>query len=248
MNARTQTLFHFTKSLDVLLRILEEGFWPQYSLEDLTWLNNPKAVPRIAWPMVSFCDIPISRLREHIGTYGNYGIGVCRQQWTAAGLNPILYVSPDSLLRDFLSELLLESQHTSDRRKRTAGMVLLAHCKPLKGTSEIDGTTRTTDYYSECEWRFIPWVEVVGGEKNYSFFLKEDQFRDKGILATANDERRRDQMLRVWPDAVRYLLVRTREEVPKVMNFIDSKIVHPKLVKDMLKTRIIVWEEISGDL
>jgi hypothetical protein len=35
MNARTKTLFHFTKSLDVLLRILEEGFWPQYSLEDM---------------------------------------------------------------------------------------------------------------------------------------------------------------------------------------------------------------------
>jgi hypothetical protein len=44
MNARTKTLFHLTKSLDVLMRILEEGFWPQYCLEDITWLESPSRI------------------------------------------------------------------------------------------------------------------------------------------------------------------------------------------------------------
>jgi len=35
MNTRTKTLFHFTTSFNVLLKILQEGFWPQYSLEDI---------------------------------------------------------------------------------------------------------------------------------------------------------------------------------------------------------------------
>jgi len=106
MNARTKTLFHFTKSLDILLRILEEGFWPHYSLEDISWLNGP--VPRLAWPIVSFCDIPISRLHEHTNFYGNYGIGLCRERWRATGLNPLLYVSSDSIVKESLRELLLE--------------------------------------------------------------------------------------------------------------------------------------------
>jgi hypothetical protein len=123
MNARTKTLFHFTKSLDVLLRILEEGFWPRYWLEDITWLDG--GVPRLAWPMVSFCDIPISRLREHTEFYGNYGIGLVREQWQATGLNPVLYVTPDSMLKDLLRELLLAVRKNPDPRVKTAAMVVL---------------------------------------------------------------------------------------------------------------------------
>jgi hypothetical protein len=65
MNARTKNLFHLTKKFDTLLRILEEGFWPRYSLEDIKWLGIPET-PKVAWPMVSFCDIPISRLGAHV--------------------------------------------------------------------------------------------------------------------------------------------------------------------------------------
>ena len=89
MNARTKTLFHLTKSLDVLTQIMVEGFWPQYSLEDIAWLDIPNK-SRLAWPMVSFCDIPILRLRKHTEDYGNYGIGLCREDWSPTGLNPVV--------------------------------------------------------------------------------------------------------------------------------------------------------------
>src|SRR3954452_24120364 len=98
MNPRTQTLFHFTRSLDTLLRILREGFWPQYCLEDVRWLGDGSTQWR-AWPMVSFCVIPISRLDEYTEFRGGYGIGVYREHWESAGLNPVLYVSPDSTVR-----------------------------------------------------------------------------------------------------------------------------------------------------
>jgi len=150
MNARTKTLFHFTKSLDILLRILEEGFWPHYSLEDISWLNGP--VPRLAWPIVSFCDIPISRLHEHTDFYGNYGIGLCRERWKATGLNPLLYVSSDSIVKESLRELLLEVENNRDLRSKTNAMVVLAHCKPLGGWMTASGEKKMEkDFYSECE-------------------------------------------------------------------------------------------------
>ena len=40
MNARTKTLFHFTRTLDNLMLILQEGFWSQYSLEDMKEMEN----------------------------------------------------------------------------------------------------------------------------------------------------------------------------------------------------------------
>src|SRR5436190_12611982 len=106
MNPRTQTLFHFTDSLDTLLRILREGFWPQYCLEDVRWLGD-KSTQWLAWPMVSFCDIPISRLHEHTEIYGCYCIGVYRSNWSATGLKQALYASQDSTTRTFRPDLIL---------------------------------------------------------------------------------------------------------------------------------------------
>jgi hypothetical protein len=168
MKARTRTLFHFTKSLETVMRILQEGFWPKYSLEDTSWID-PR-VPRLAWPMVSFCDIPISRLCEHTDFYGSYGIGLCRQQWKAYGLNPLLYVSPDSMLIRELRELLLAATSNSNRRIRTCANVLLAHCKSLAGFAERNGQRCPKDFYAECEWRFLPWVEGDGGENKFGFW------------------------------------------------------------------------------
>src|SRR5690349_4482410 len=121
MTPRTKTLFHFTSTLDTLLRILREGFWPQYCLEDVRWLGD-KSTNWLAWPMVSFCDIPISRLHEHTEFYGCYGIGLYRAHWEITGLNPVLYVSQESNLRKFLHELILDTKKHNDEKIKTAGM------------------------------------------------------------------------------------------------------------------------------
>jgi hypothetical protein len=243
MNARTRTLFHFTKTLDNLLCILKEGFWPRYCLEDITWLDCE--TQRLAWPMVSFCDIPISRLREHTDFYGDYGVGLCRERWTATGLNPLLYVSSDSILRDLLRELLLDVRKNPNPRIKTAAMVVLATCKPLTGVMEVKGTKREKDFYSECEWRFLPWVE----EGKYGFFMREDQFRNEQLLKEANEERRKDRMLDFQPDDVRYLLVKTPEDVHKLVSFINTEMAdYSPTALDVLKTRIIMLDDIACDL
>jgi hypothetical protein len=245
MNARTKTLFHFTKRLDRLLRILQEGFWPQYSLEDVAWLDG--GVARLAWPMVSFCDIPISRVREHTEFYGSYGIGLCRERWRATGLNPLLYVSPGSILRDSLKELLLEVRKNPDPRSKTNAMIVLAHCKPLEGLTEVNGEIRKKDFYSECESRFTPWVEGGGGWK-HGFLMEEQEFRDKQALEEANDERRNDRMLKFVPADVRYLLVKSVEDVPQLVRCINTELAsYSPDVLDVLKTRITVLDEICSD-
>jgi hypothetical protein len=242
MNARTKTLFHFTKSLHVLTQILVEGFWPQYSLEDIEWLGIPNKT-KLAWPMVSFCDIPFLRLGKHSQMYGNYGIGLCREDWSSAGLNPVFYISSESIVRDLFRELIIDADGNHNPRIRTASIIALGNCKPLKDKSS------ERDFYSECEWRFLPWVEAVGNENKYGFFMSEKIFLDSRMKAEANAERRNDRMLEVYPHDVRYLLVKTKTDVPLLVNFIDKKMVgYSQLELDLLKTRIIILDEISADL
>lgn len=245
MTPRTKTLFHFTSTLDTLLRILREGFWPQYCLEDVRWLSD-KSTEWLAWPMVSFCDIPISRLHEHTEFYGCYGIGLYRSHWEINGLNPVLYVSNDSTLRKFLHELILDTRKTHDEKMKTAGMVMMAYCKPMRGHVHGIENKKEKDFYSECEWRFISSIESTQG--NSRFFLSEEEFRDQQLLKQANEERRKDQMLEFCLDNVRYIAVKSREEVHKVIRYIDNHLEQPHTARDLLKTRIIALKELSSDI
>jgi len=239
MNARTKTLFHFTgleNGFNTLQQILNDlAFWPKYGPEDMAWLGDLN-FSKVFLPRVCFCDIPILRIHEHASKYGGYGIGLCKEKAAMfVALNPVLYVQPDSILQQSLKEILSLLRQNEDNHVRTNGMILLAHCKPLK-------------FYSECEWRFIHWVDGASGENKYGFFLSEERFAE--VKKEANEERK-GRMLDFRPDEVRYLIVKTPDDVSELVSFIDS---NPKLarydktVRDMLKTRIVVLDEISSDL
>lgn len=61
MNApRSSTLFHFTKTADVLKSIIKSGFFPRYCVEDVTWLTS--ATDAVALPVTCLCDIPLGRI------------------------------------------------------------------------------------------------------------------------------------------------------------------------------------------
>jgi hypothetical protein len=243
MTPRTQTLFHFTSSFDTLLRILREGFWPQYCLEDVRWMGD-KSVEWLAWPMVSFCDIPISRLHEHTEFYGCYGIGLYRSHWEVTGLNPVLYVSADSTLRGFLHQLIVDMKKTNDQKLKTAATVMMAYCKPMRG--RVVGMDKEKDFYTECEWRFISSAEAC--HDKFKFFLSEKEFRDQKLLAQANEARREDEMLEFRPEDVRYIAVKSVDEIHKVIQFIDRDLELPTPDRDLLKTRIVALEELSSDI
>ena len=97
INLSSNTLFHYT-DFECLMKILEEGFKPNHSLENFEFLfdkeNNIKNNHFI--PMVSFCDIPISSSKKHIFTYDKYAIGLSRKWGEDNGLNPVMYISRNS--------------------------------------------------------------------------------------------------------------------------------------------------------
>ena len=90
MAVSSNTLFHFTNSLEVLCKILEEGFWPKYSKET-GWIS--KGMATVATSMVSFCDIPLSQIHKHAKYYGYYGIGVSKTWGVKSHFVPVNYIT-----------------------------------------------------------------------------------------------------------------------------------------------------------
>lgn len=94
-----ETLFHFTKELPTLLRILEDShFNASFSLESLSFQTpqGAESIPDLWVPMVSFCDYKLSEIGHHVLNYGSYGLGMSKAWGIAKGLNPVLYISAQS--------------------------------------------------------------------------------------------------------------------------------------------------------
>lgn len=86
------TLFHFS-SKEGLYGILKSHFRLSYSLETIKSLDLKRS---FGVPMVSFCDIKLSELGEHMSKYNKYGLGLTKEWANRKGLNPVLYVSKHS--------------------------------------------------------------------------------------------------------------------------------------------------------
>ncbi|MFC1477962.1 abortive infection system antitoxin AbiGi family protein [Candidatus Margulisiibacteriota bacterium] len=96
------TLFHFTSDINNLIGILTNNFYPRYSLENYSafWPKNMEkklSYSNVAIPMVSFCDIPLSNIRNHINVYGRYAIGLTKEWGERNNINPIMYALDDSI-------------------------------------------------------------------------------------------------------------------------------------------------------
>ena len=93
------SIFHFTPSLDNLLGILKNTFYPRYCYDEFDLIDNDtQSFIEDAIPMVCFCDIPLSQLMNHINTYGKYGLGMSKEWGIREGLNPVIYFNRNSYL------------------------------------------------------------------------------------------------------------------------------------------------------
>tara|TARA_R110002096_G_scaffold404235_2_gene602027 strand:+ start:334 stop:522 length:189 start_codon:yes stop_codon:yes gene_type:complete len=62
MGLSSNSIIHFTKTSESLKGILQENFRIKFCLE----IVNLETQLNYAAPMVSFCDIPLSQVKEHI--------------------------------------------------------------------------------------------------------------------------------------------------------------------------------------
>jgi hypothetical protein len=90
-NLSSETLFHFTgrdNGYDTLISIINNGFYPRYSKEEFPICA--------AIPMVCFCDIPLSKIKEHMEVYGTCALGMKKEWGIKNGISPVFYVSENS--------------------------------------------------------------------------------------------------------------------------------------------------------
>lgn len=252
----TNTVFHFTKSMDNLESILKNDFYPHYCFED--FFGTISSIPNVekAIPMVCFCDIPLSQVQKHIKTYGEYALGLSKKWAIKKKINPVLYAYPNSDFTNKLNDALFELvQHEKDKdlSEKLSDQFISAiqYIKPYEGKLWKDGqwTKDMIRFYDEREWRYIP---QLAKSKSSLMIRKRDSLEDKDypmILKKLNDLMATVEHLRLSfePNDIKFIIVRNENEVlPMLDNVINIKREKfPYKDVQILTTRIISMDSIK---
>lgn len=249
MNPKASSLFHFTKTENNLFNILSSGFWPRYCLEDIEW-QGFEDYEFVAFPMVCFCDIPLGRIVEHTEFYGSYGIGLTKQWATENGLNPVIYVSPNSALTQSLVETInfaadsVENLKPEDPSPQLdACRYLVSHAKPTKG-KVLDGKNHLERaFYQESEWRYIPQ------NNNVLTHLNRAECDDQDTIDIANYKSKKEASLKFKAKDVSFIFVPKDTDIPNVIKYMQAELGHYSN-NDLLIlfSRIISVETINQDI
>jgi len=234
MKPKSNNLFHFTKSLDILKLILEKGVQPRYCLEDIEWLNMAKH-KYIAYPMSCFCDIPLSRIYEHTDFYGGYGIGLTKEWGNKNNLNPVIYSPPGGHI-SLMAEFMLENEK-SGKEEDMHVYHLLSLIKPTIGKMVVSGKIVEKEFYQENEWRYVPSINSLLFEKDY------EENKDKA------NSKINEHTLKFTPDDVKYIFVQSDTDIPSLVDFINEKLGHfPLSDLKIMQTRIVSLDTLSTDI
>jgi hypothetical protein len=229
------SLFHFTKSLDTLMRIIDSGsFRVSYNIEDISDFYPKQKF--IGIPMSCFCDIPLKFISEHPRNYGDFGIGLKKEWGTRNGVNPILYRIQDSIINQSMKQIIETTRpSSSDEVDRFKLVVVGDHAIKLSSfTKPYFGQNKHTNYLDR-EWRYVP--------RNSQLILVDKQSRQ--MKEKLNHQLNVKPLSFEIPD-IRHIIVPRKKEVEILISKI-SRMTVSAIKRQRLAQLVIDLETIKDD-
>ena len=262
----SNTLFHFTDKIENVINILENEFRPHYSLENLNFvfIENGKYTKHEnlehAFPMICFCDIPLSQAKNHMETYGHFGIGLKKEWGIKMKISPVLYSHRESNIMygiaqiwKTVSKLYIENNdddsYKSDdsyRNLYSALFKIYSMTKPYDGKlwdkKKEKYKKDIVRFYNEREWRFIP--EGTFQKRPLMYGIPKKSFLNKNELEKFCQK----DILKFEPSDIKYIIVEKEGEIIDIIKEIERiKSKYDDDQKKLLCSRVISAEQILED-
>lgn len=250
----TNSVIHYTKGsddlsgIDVLKKILREGFIPK-CCKEMILKGDEKIVMNIS--EVSFCDIPLSQISDHVSAYGPYAIGLTKDWARLKGLNPVIYITKDSIIQGALIDILQTTKSIVEAVPSLGayGLNLLHSAKvnlsffkyesaPLYRKGEL--IEENYLYYKEREWRYV--VNPIEFEEG--IILEEPITKIQKRNERLKDIRYR---LGFQIEDISYIIVEKESEIPDMVSFVKELYKDESAEVDILLTKITSMERIKSD-
>ena len=247
MPLTSNCVFHFTPTRESLEGILVENFKISYCVESIHLdPSKTKKPAKFGVPMVSFCDIPLSQVKEHISKYGAYALGLSKDWAKAQGLCPVQYVASGSFYAKSLRRNIVgdDGPNSIMNYLDSVEIDLGRYCKMYEGPLvRPKKTYNSYRFYDEREWRYVP-------ERSDDFpaVIAVDQYRTKEQKDEANSAFG-DLRLKFGPEDIRYIIVDGEDDIPLFIDTIrrakGTNYSHSEV--ERLTTRILTKSQIEND-
>lgn len=255
MAISTNSIIHYTKTLKNLFGILENGFSLKYCKEEF-FISKTKSL-RYAYPMICFCDIPLSEVKNHLSSYGHYGIGLSKEWAVRKKLNPVLYLEKESTLT---MSIFQQAKRISENQEEVAKNPTLkkidevwrqelltntSYMKNYEGNLIVKGKEYSNyRFYNEREWRHVPTKEELGANLRTIPIVSYEKDKD-----SYNKELQKIKLEFDLSKDISYIIVKNEEDIHKILDFISGKFKKKLLAYDIeiLMTKIITTNQIIND-
>lgn len=248
MALSSNSIIHFTNTKDKIKGILTNNFKINYCKEKIYF--KPTTFVRCAVPMVSFCDIPLSEVKNHLSNYGPYGIGLTKSWAEKRGLNPVLYLEKrSSLAKNYLNiyqHYILESQKQVGQFTGHEKSVvdLMRYMKNYQGELVRNGNIiKEYRFSDEREWRYVPSIT-----EKLSMILAEHDYDTKEKEKKANKSLQKLR-LEFEPSDIKYIIIENDSEISEFLELLriskGKKYSYQEV--ERLMTRLLNTEQIVTD-
>lgn len=215
MGLSSNILWHQTKK-DAFFKILRsKEFLYSYCIEKVFPIGGDKG---LAVPMISMSDFPFSEIANNKWAYGDYAIGLSREWGIRNRFTPVLYCNKESLLYEYLTELMGNILERKDDELFIKCLYLFANMKFVQDKLKTSRKEYTNyRFYDERENRVVPDFRVFDDnpiyltESEYIDYKKEhgNSTLDFGVKFT-------------WKD-VKYLIVNSESNVGEIQQILKRE-------------------------
>lgn len=251
MSLSTNSVIHYTNKFENLKNILcDQSFKLKYCVENLEFFTAINF--KLAINMVCFCDIPLSEVKNHIDSYGYYGIGLSKQWAKKNGLNPVLYLEKDSILsKTFDSQLnryikLKDGEEDTHKENIDDFFEFIKYVKMYEGPLK-SGKVNNDNYrfYNEREWRFSLDNKTIDKNKIEGILTEAKYLKDKDIL----NENLNSFRLNFTFDDISYMIINDESEIPELLKCINDNFETKCNARELkiLSTKILTSNQICND-
>lgn len=172
----------------------------RFSYSNEKGISNEKGTentPEYAYPMVSFCHLPLADLAPFVGRYGQYMIGMKNKWATKNGLSPVVYIHDKSALA---ISLLTDSNDVDESS-------LLPYIKSYEEELNSKGYKRYR-FYNEREFRVLFSKKQCSaiGEK---FALSKDEYMEYKEKHKQQSLLPENAKLDFTPHDIAYIIIKT---------------------------------------
>ncbi len=211
--------------------------------------------------MISFCDIPLTRVTDHVKKYGSYAIGLTTDWATKNKLNPVLYIEKKSNLANGLFKVLNFIQkgdwHNSIENDDEVmefynnlfkgSMNIIYSLKNYKGRLVRNGKDQDYKFYDEREWRYLPIIDDSDSAE-YPDIYWEDDFNNLKIDFPRKPYFNR-YVVKFNATDIKYLVVENEKDVSKIMIELRSidNLYSNHHDYELLLTKFITLKQIEED-